>query len=152
MKKVLIGFLLLLIAAPVVYAGTSNLVLRRVSLTNVPDAAGSWQFEGGTVFRGSAQVGHWAATRRMINGGTNTLNTSMFTLTLFFTVGNQNPPRNVTLQGAWTFSPGGGIGGVSAASPPYAFLQHDGTFKMGPSGSPGTYNLTINWTGAGAVP
>src|SRR5215212_4791423 len=128
MKKLFAVLIAILLLAPAVYAGTSSLTLRRASLTNVPDAAGSWQFEGGTVIRGATQVGHWAASRRMVTGGTNAMNTSMFTLTLFFTAGNANPPHNVTLQGAWTFSPGGGIGGVSAASPPYSFLQHDGSF------------------------
>ncbi|HEX6160048.1 MAG TPA: hypothetical protein VF111_07775 [Thermoanaerobaculia bacterium] len=151
MKRLVAIAVLLILTTPAAFAGTSNLTLKRVSLNNVADAAGSWQFEGGTVFRGATQVGHFAATRRMITGGTNALNTSMFTMTLFFTVGNQNPPRNVTLQGAWTFSPGGAIGGVSAASPPYAFLQHDGTFRINPTG-PGAYNLVINWTGAGTVP
>jgi len=151
MKRSLLSFFFILLFTPALYAGTSTLTLRRVSLTNVPDAAGSWQFEGGTIHRGNTQVGHWGAIRRMINGGTNTLNTSMFTLALFFTTPSQNPPRNVTMQGAWTFSPGGGIGGVSAASPPYAFLQHDGTFRMTPAGA-GAYTLTITWTGAGAVP
>jgi|GEM_PF-2299790 len=153
MKKtiVLVAILLFSLAAPAAFAGTSTLTLRRVSLTNVADAAGSWQFSGGTVFRGAVQVGHYAAYSRMVTGGTNALNTSMFTLTLFFTVGNANPPRNVTLQGAWSFSPGGGSGGVSAASPPYAFLQHDGTFKMVPAG-PGTFTLQIDWSGAGVLP
>ena len=76
---------------------------------------------------------------------TSNLNVSMYTLTLFFS--GSNPNRNVTMQGAWNFNPGGAIGGVSAASPPYAFLQHDGTFSV----STGNV-LTINWTGVGSVP
>ena len=151
MKKIFVAVLLISLAAPAAFAGTSTLTLRRVSLTNVNDAAGSWQFSGGTVWRGATQVGHYAAHSRMVTGGTNVMNTSMFTLTLFFTVPSQNPPRNVTLQGAWTFSPGGGIGGVSAASVPYAFLQHDGTWRLSPAG-PSTLTLQINWTGGGVVP
>jgi hypothetical protein len=151
MKKLLIAVLLTMLAAPAMFAGTSTLTLRRLTLTNVADAAGTWQFSGGTVFRGAVQVGHYAMYTRTINGATNAQNTSMATLTLFFTVGNANPPRNVTLQGAWSFNPGGGSGGVSAASPPYAFLQHDGTFKMTPAG-PATHTLKIDWTGAGVVP
>ena len=72
----------------------------------------------------------------------------MFTLTLFF---KGNPPQNVTLMGSWFTSPGGGIGGVSAASQPYQFLQHDGTFTMTPIGA-GTYKLVITWSGGGTVP
>jgi hypothetical protein len=128
------------------HAGTSTLTLKRVTLNNVPDAAGLWQYEAGTVLLNGKQVGAFAATRRFITG----VNPpgDMFTLTLFF---SGNPPRNVTLMGSWTTNPGGGIGGVSAASAPYQFLQHDGTFTMIPAG-PGAYTLTINWTGAGTVP
>jgi hypothetical protein len=120
--------------------------LKRVTLINVPDAAGLWQYEAGTVFRSGTQVGAFAATRRLVNG-TNPP-ADMFTLTLFF---KGNPPQNVTLMGSWFTSPGGGIGGVSAASAPYQFLQHDGTFTMIPAGA-GAYTLTINWTGVGSVP
>lgn len=138
--------LMIAVVTPSAHAGTSTLTLKRVSLTNVNDAAGLWQYEAGTVLRNGKQVGAFAATRRFITG-TNPP-ADMFTLTLFF---GGNPPRNVTLMGSWTTSPGGGIGGVSAASPPYQFLQHDGTFIMTGIAA-GTYTLTINWTGAGTVP
>ncbi len=129
------------------YAGTSTLTLKRVTLINVPDAAGYWQFESGMVLL-NTQVGAFAATRRFITGVNPPAD--MFTLTLFF---RGNPPQNVTLMGSWTTNPGGGIGGVSAASAPYQFLQHDGTFTMIPAGiGPVTYKLTINWTGVGSVP
>jgi len=131
-------------AIPSAYAGTSTLALKRTNLINVPDAAGIWQFESGTVIAGTSQVGMFSASRRFVTGAT----ADMFTLTLFF---KGNPPQNVTLMGSWTTSPGGGIGGVSAASTPYQFLQHDGTFVMVPAG-PGAYKLTINWTGVGSVP
>ena len=131
---------------PPAHAGTSTLTLKRVSLTNVNDAAGLWQYEAGTVSLGNKQVGAFAATRRFITGVNPPAD--MFTLTLFF---SGNPPRNATLMGSWTTSPGGGIGGVSAASPPYQFLQHDGTFTMVGIG-PGAYTLMINWSGGGTVP
>src|SRR5712691_7757003 len=89
------------LAVPSVYAGTSTLTLKRTNLINVPDAAGVWQFESGTVILGSSQVGTFSATRRFITGAT----ADMFTLTLFF---KGNPPQNVTLMGSWTTSPGGG--------------------------------------------
>ena len=145
----IVSLLVVTLAAPA-FAGTSTLTLKRATLTNVADAAGSWQFEGGTVLRGKTQVGHYAAHRRVVNGGTNTLNTSMYTATLFLTGGN-GPTRNVTMQGAWNFGPGTAIGGVSAASPPYQFLQHDGTFSA-TAAAGGITTLVINWTGGGAVP
>ena len=72
----------------------------------------------------------------------------MYTLTLFL---GGNPARNVTLMGSWSFNPGGAIGGVSAASQPYQFLQHDGTFTQTPTG-PSTFKLVITWSGGGSVP
>jgi hypothetical protein len=146
MRKFALAVLVIVVLIPSVYAGTSTLTLKRVSLTNVPDAAGLWQYEAGTVFLSEKQVGAFAATRRLVNG-TNPP-ADMFTLTLFF---KGNPPQNVTLMGSWFTSPGGGIGGVSAASVPYQFLQSDGTFSM-TSMVPSTYKLTINWTGGGAIP
>lgn len=150
MRKAILAVTVLLISVvmPSALAGTSTLTLKRATLTNVNDAAGLWQYEGGTVWRGTTQVGYFGATRRVINGGTNALNTSMFTLTLFFSAAPPN--RNITLQGAWNFS-GAAAGGVSAASVPYQFLQHDGTFTI-TSPAAGTYTLTINWTGGGTVP
>ena len=147
MRRIFLVVLLIAVAIPA-YAGTSTLTLKRATLTNVNDAAGLWQYEAGTVLLGDKQVGAFAATRRLVTG-TNPP-ADMFTLTLFF---GGNPPRNVTLMGSWFTSPGGGIGGVAAASVPYQFLQHDGTFTMTPAGvGPVTYKLTINWSGGGAVP
>lgn len=147
-KLVILASILLFVAAASAYAGTSALLLKRVSLTNVNDAAGLWQYEAGTVLQGDKQVGAFAATRRLVNGTQPPAD--MFTLTLFF---KGNPPQNVTLMGSWFTNPGGGIGGVSAASQPYQFLQHDGTFTMTPAGvGPVTYKLVINWSGAGTVP
>ncbi|MGH7485549.1 MAG: hypothetical protein ACRD3J_23550 [Thermoanaerobaculia bacterium] len=151
MRKVVLlvtVILIMSVAIPSANAGTSTLTLKRVSLTNVNDAAGLWQYEAGTVLVGEKLVGAFAATRRFVTGTTPPAD--MFTLTLFFA---GNPPRNVTLMGSWTTNPGGGIGGVSAASQPYQFLQPDGTFTMVPAGvGPSTYKLTINWTGGGSVP
>jgi len=137
--------LLLLVVVPAAQAGTSILTLKQSSLTNVPDAAGLWQYEAGTILRNNAKVGVYGATRRVMPFLTSNGNVSMYTLTLFFS--GANPNRNVTLQGAWNFNPGGAIGGVSAASAPYQFLQHDGTFTVNSSSV-----LTINWTGGGTVP
>ena len=151
MRKYVWSFALLFVVLAVIplHAATSTLTLRRATLTNVPDAAGSWQFEGGTVVNAKGPVGYFAATRRVTTGGTNALNTSMFTLTLFFT--GQMANRNITLEGQWNFSPGNGIGGVSAASLPYQFLQHDGVFTM-TSPSAGVYTLNITSASPTIVP
>jgi hypothetical protein len=123
-------------------AGTASLSLVRGSLTNVNDAAGIWQIEGGQVFAASGrQVGNYACTRRTVTigtGGTSPQNTAMLTCTLFITGGN--PPENVTIQGAHDYSSGGYIGSVSAASGGYAYLI--GADVVGDTSSD---TLTLNW-------
>ncbi len=57
-----------LLLAAHAYAGSVSLTLNRVSLTNVDDAAGRWQHEGGTVFKGGIQIGNYALTRRVTFG------------------------------------------------------------------------------------
>ena len=96
------------LAAPLV------LTLERATLNNVPDAAGTWQFEGGRVLQGSRHIAQYASTKRVVTGGTNLQNTAMLTITIFF-LGRQ-PPQNITLQGDHDFNSGGQIGSVSAAS------------------------------------
>ena len=91
-----------------------SLVLERNSLTNVDDAAGRWQHEGGTARRGTTVVAHYATVRRVTTGGTDAQNTAMLTTTLFFV--GKAPPENITLQGAHDFNSGNQIGSVSAAS------------------------------------
>lgn len=119
-------------------AGSVTLTLNRASLTNVDDAAGRWQHEGGQILKNGAVVGNYAAHRRVTFGGTNAQNTAMLTMTLFFN--GQFPPQNVTLQGSHDFGSGRYIGSVSAASSRYSWLQ-DANF----SGNAATSSLTINW-------
>ena len=95
-----------------------SLVLNRNTLTNVDDAAGRWQHEGGTANRGSTLVAHYATHRRVTTGGTDAQNTAMLTTTLFFV--GKNPPENITLHGAHDFSSGNQVGSVSAASAAYS--------------------------------
>jgi hypothetical protein len=91
-----------------------NLTLNRLSLENVEDAAGRWQFEGGEVFLDGQQIGNYASTKRIVLRGTEAQNTAMLTITLFFL--GSAPPENLTLQGAHDFNSGGQSGSVSAAS------------------------------------
>jgi len=131
-----------LLLAAHAYAGSVSLTLNRVSLTNVDDAAGRWQHEGGTVFKGGIQIGNYALTRRVTFGGTDQQNTAMLTITLFFF--KSIPPENITLQGSHDFSSGRFIGGVSATSGRYTWIR-DAIFA-GTAGS--TTTLTISWLGA----
>ena len=65
MRKVTLLVSVLFLMATASFAGTSTLTLKRVSLTNVNDAAGLWQYAAGTVFSGTNQVGAYASTSRV---------------------------------------------------------------------------------------
>lgn len=123
-------------------AGTANLTLVRGSLTNVNDAAGIWQIEGGVINNAAGrQVGDYACTRRTVaigTGGTSPQNTAMLTCTLFITGGR--PPENITLQGAHDYTSGGYIGSVSAASSSFSYL-----IGASVSGNSGPGSLTLTW-------
>lgn len=127
-------------------AGSVGLVLTRNTLTNVPDAAGTWQHEGGKVFKGALQVGYYALHRRVTNGGTTApLNTAMVTMTLFLNTAQvQNAPRNITIEGAWDFTTGRFLGSVAAASSQYNWLQ-GANVTGGPGAVIGNTNYTIEW-------
>jgi len=95
------------------------LELKQLALTNVDDAAGRWQFEGGQVFQRTEHIANYASVKRVTFKGTdqNGQNTASVTTTLFF-LGATNPPHSITLEGAHDFSSGNETGSVSAASPP----------------------------------
>ena len=59
-----------------------RMTLQQATLANVDDAAGRWQFEGGEVLRQGNRVADYAATKRVITGGTDAQNTA--TLTMIF--------------------------------------------------------------------
>ena len=106
-------------------ATTLTMTLVRSTLNNVDDAAGRWQFEGGTIVLRRKEVGYYATIRRVTFGGTDAQNTAQLTTTLFF---KGNPPQNMTLQGAHDFSSGDQIGSVSAASNTYSHFI-EGQFR-----------------------
>jgi hypothetical protein len=120
------------------YAGSVSLTLNRIAISNVVDAAGLWQHEGGTVFKGTLQIGNYAISRRVTTGGTNAQTTAALTATIFFL--GATPPDNITLQGAHSFSTGGVAGSVSAASSKYNWIR-SATFAGD------TKTLTITWLG-----
>jgi hypothetical protein len=91
-----------------------QLEFKSLALTNVDDAAGRWQFEGGQVFfKEKEHVANYASVKRQ--------NTASVSTTLYF-LGAHNPPQNITLEGAHDFSSGNETGSVSAASPTHAAL------------------------------
>jgi hypothetical protein len=47
-----------------------QLQLTQKALTNVDDAAGLWQFEGGQVSQDGKQVANYASIKRVVSGGT----------------------------------------------------------------------------------
>jgi hypothetical protein len=93
------------------------LTLKRLSLTNVSDAAGRWQFDGGQVFADNVHIADYASTKRTVTQGSTAQNTAMLTLTLFFTA---RPAETMTLQGSHDFASGDDLGSVSAASSAFA--------------------------------
>lgn len=132
--------------APLAHAGAVSLTLTRTTLTNVNDAAGTWQHQGGNVLKGGVKVGQYLLTRRVTTGGsTAPLNTAATTITLFLATAAGSAPQNVTLQGAHDFGPGNFRGSVSAASNRYTWLQGaDATY----SSSGTSLILSIGWAGA----
>ena len=141
---VVISAALLLVVSwtPQAMAGGVQLTLARLSLTNVEDAAGRWQHEGGNIQKGTATVGQYAIHRRITKDGTTVQNTAMETVTLFFS-NTGSPPQNVTLQGAHHFSNGNFAGSVSAASNHFSWIiGADAMINAA------THMLIIQWGGA----
>ena len=79
------------------------LEFKRLSLTTVADAAGSWHFEGGQAFlvHNSEHIANYASVKRVVFKGTNEngQDTALVTTTLFF-LGADRPPHNITMEGA----------------------------------------------------
>lgn len=132
---------------PSAHAGSAVLVLNRVTLTNVNDAAGLWQHEGGNIMKAGLKVGQYALQRRVTTGGTTApLNTAATTITLFFATAAGSAPQNIVLQGAHDFGPGNFRGSVSGASNRFSWIQGgDATYS---SPAVGTISLVISWAGA----
>ncbi len=142
MRKLILAALTAAVLVPAAaLAGTATLVLTRGSLTNVSDAAGIWQIEGGTLTSATgAALGDYACTRRTVvigSGGTAPQNTAMLTCTLFIA---GRVRENVTIQGAHDYSSGDFEGSVSAASGGYGYL-----IGADISGSTASGNLTLTW-------
>jgi hypothetical protein len=109
------------------------LQLNSLGLTNVSDAAGTWQFDGGQVTENGKQVANYASIKRVIFKGTdqNGQNSAMVTTTVLFL--GASPPENITLLGVHRFDAGDEIGSVSAASPVYSSYIGQSYSKYGAS-------------------
>lgn len=144
MRNVISSLVLSAVLVPTAFAGTITATMTRGSLTNVNDAAGIWQIEGGTVQSAAgASLGQYACTRRTVTvgaGGTSPQNTAMLTCTIFMQGRGGSAPENITVQGAHDYSSGNFKGSVSAASAPYSHLI--GADVMGETGA-GT--ITFTW-------
>jgi hypothetical protein len=128
-------------------AGTQTLELVRSTLQNVPDAAGTYQYEGGTIENTSGtQLGTYMIVRRT-GSATSLYNTAATTMTLFFpaTV-TGGAPNVVSIEGAWSFSSGDFLGSISAASNTFHWIVGADASSTIPSGS--TSKLVLTWTGS----
>jgi hypothetical protein len=118
------------------FAASATVVLDDTTgLTNVDDAAGTWQINGGTVSLDGSAIGYFHKVKRGVTGAT-PLNVASITITIFLTGGD--PPQNLTIQGAHSFNNGEITGSVSAASSAVNFLVGARV-----SGTPSV--LTIEW-------
>jgi hypothetical protein len=91
--------------------------LTQKCLTDVKDAAGYWEIEGGTLTENEVNVGTYSSVRRA-DCGTTPLNATMVWMTFFFQ--KSKPPENITVHGSRDIASGSEIGSVSATSPTYA--------------------------------
>jgi hypothetical protein len=91
--------------------------------TNISDAAGLWEIEGGQVLQNKVRVADYSIVRRT-SCGTKQQNTSMLWLTLFFLEASTAGQQNMTLHGAQNLGSGQEDGSVSAATA--AFAAHIG--------------------------
>jgi len=135
------------LCAAAVQAGTQTVELVRSSLTNVPDAAGIYQYEGGTLENSSGgTLGNYIIVRRT-EAATASFNTAATTITLFLPPATSGAaPSVVTLEGAWSFSSGDFQGSVSAASNKFHWLVGADAASSMPTVS--ASKLVLTWAGS----
>ena len=127
-----------LVGAPAV-AGGVTLTLARTTLTNVPDAAGNWQYESGLIRKGAVTVGQYMISRRHVSGGST--NAGMQTLALIFA-----DTQAVTVQGVHSFTDGVLTGSVSSASNRFTWIV-GADARITPNGLSAS-DLVLRWTGS----
>jgi len=135
------------LSAAAAQAGSQTLELVRATLQNVPDAAGSYQYEGGTLENALGKsLGTYLIVRRT-GSGTERFNTSATTITLFFPPApSTNAPPVITIQGAWSFASGNFKGSVSAAAEEFHWIIGADAASTIPAGT--TSKLVLSWTGS----
>jgi hypothetical protein len=102
-------------------AATVTYTLQRTStLTNVDDAEGRWQFDGGRVLLNNNLVGYYTRKKRVSFGIPSSVNKSSMEMTLIWASGNYN----FTVQGSHSFSDGSQVGGVSGTSPGFTAFNN----------------------------
>jgi len=95
-----------------------TLTLEGLSLKNIDDAEGRWQYEGGQIIEGERAVGWFASTKRMVFGKGSRTNIAALRMEMFFLP--NHPLKNLILQGEHDFATDAGTGSVGSASYPYA--------------------------------
>ncbi len=109
-------------------------LVKKSALTNVNDAEGRWQFDGGEVYIGNNLVGYYTRKKRVSFGIPPFINKSSMEMTIIWRYGD----HNFTVQGSHHFGTGREVGGVSATTPGFAAFENA---KY--TGSPSS--LTINY-------
>ncbi|WDE11568.1 hypothetical protein [Thalassomonas haliotis] len=104
-------------------ATTTYKLVKTSNLTNVNDAEGRWQFDGGYVYIGNTHVGYYTRKKRVSFGIPSSVNKSSMEMTVIWKWGNYN----FTVQGSHYFGTGTEVGGVSATSAGFTYLE-DATF------------------------
>jgi hypothetical protein len=135
------------LCAAAAHAGTQTVELVRSTLQNVPDAAGTYQYEGGTIENTlGAHIGTYEIVRRT-GSGTDGFNSAATTITLLFPPAiSTNAPPVVTIEGSWSFSSGDFKGAVSAASEEFHWIVGADASSTMPSAP--TSKLVLSWTGS----
>ncbi|WP_020408042.1 hypothetical protein [Hahella ganghwensis] len=127
-KKLLLasGFVALLssaVALPTQAATVTYDLVKKSTLTNVNDAEGRWQFDGGEVYIGNTKVGYYTRKKRVSFGIPASVNKSSMEMTIIWAWGDYN----FTVQGSHYFGTGTEVGGVSATSSGFTAYE-DATF------------------------
>ena len=134
MFAVIVALSTSLLSAPSQAATVTYKLVKKSSLTNVNDAEGRWQFDGGDVYLGANKVGYYTRKKRVSFGIPSSVNKSSMEMTIIWSWGDYN----FTVQGTHYFGTGREVGGVSATSAGFTAFS-DATFA-------GTHNaITITY-------
>lgn len=112
-----------LIALPAQAATVTYSFVKTSTLTNVDDAEGRWQYDGGKVYLGATHVANYIRKKRVSFGVPSSVNKSTVETTVIWRWGDYN----FTMQGSHYFGTGKEVGGVSATSVGFTAFQ-DATF------------------------